>query len=73
MHGGHQLNSGVRYILVCFVTVDAKFSQWAESFNQHIIAADGPADDEDECPQDESSAAEAEPVAEDSGEEEFTF
>ena len=40
MHGGHPLVSGTRYILVCFVTVEAEHADWAASFNEHVATAD---------------------------------
>ena len=59
---------------MCFVTVDAKFSQWAESFNQHVVTADGPAaEEEDGSPEEESPAADAEETAAEDSEEEEEF
>ena len=40
MHGGHTLASGVRYILVCFVTVDAEHSEWGKRFREHVASGE---------------------------------
>lgn len=36
MHGGHPIQSGVRYILVVFVTVKAKHAKWAAQFREYV-------------------------------------
>lgn len=41
-HGGHPITSGVRYILVAFVTVDASHADWAYQFYEHVRTVDDP-------------------------------
>jgi len=41
-HGGHPITSGVRYILVAFVSVDADYADWAFKFYEHVRLVDDP-------------------------------
>ncbi|KAK3260545.1 hypothetical protein CYMTET_30496 [Cymbomonas tetramitiformis] len=36
LHGGHPITSGVRYILVAFVTVEGTYSEWAYRFYEDV-------------------------------------
>lgn len=41
-HGGHPITSGVRYILVAFVSIDADYADWAFRFYEHVRSVDDP-------------------------------
>ena len=45
MHGGHPIRTGVRYILVAFVTVEPEYAAWGAAFYQHVRDLDGPEED----------------------------
>eukprot|EP00614_Pseudopedinella_elastica_P010549 CAMPEP_0172609704 /NCGR_PEP_ID=MMETSP1068-20121228/29633_1 /TAXON_ID=35684 /ORGANISM="Pseudopedinella elastica, Strain CCMP716" /LENGTH=242 /DNA_ID=CAMNT_0013413269 /DNA_START=14 /DNA_END=742 /DNA_ORIENTATION=+ len=36
MHGGHPIESGCRYLLIAFVTIDDKHKGWASDFYEHV-------------------------------------
>ena len=40
MHGGHPITSGVRYILVAFVTMESQHLGWAHRFYEHVREQD---------------------------------
>ncbi|KAK3281672.1 hypothetical protein CYMTET_10550 [Cymbomonas tetramitiformis] len=46
MHGGHPIRSGVRYVLVVFVTVEPAYAEWAAEFYDNVRQHDGPEDHE---------------------------
>ena len=40
MHGGHPISSGVRYILVAFVTMESQHLGLAHRFYEHVREQD---------------------------------